>query len=69
VAEFLCKLCGAASPAGIGYVGEPERDYPAVGCPNPHVATMPPLRPYREQPTRAQDARWRVLADADQATS
>ena len=34
---YICKNCGAESPAGIGYVGQPERNEPAEGCEHPHV--------------------------------
>ena len=37
MAKFLCKVCGAASPPGIGYVGEPVAAHPAPDCPNPHA--------------------------------
>lgn len=34
---YLCKNCGAESPAGIGYAGKPEASTPAADCQNPHA--------------------------------
>jgi hypothetical protein len=34
---YICKNCGAESPVGIGYVGEPERPEPIEDCEHPHV--------------------------------
>lgn len=40
-ARYICKQCGAESPAGIGYVlgpgKRPERSEPDPTCPNQHV--------------------------------
>lgn len=33
---YICKRCGAESPVGIGYAGQPDVDEPAPDCPNPH---------------------------------
>lgn len=38
---FICKRCGAESPVGIGYAGEPVSDVPAAGCPNFHEGFEP----------------------------
>jgi ribosomal protein L40E len=39
--RFICKQCGAESPAGIGYAlapgQEPDRAEPDPGCPGPHA--------------------------------
>lgn len=34
---YICKSCGAESPAGIGYIGTPEADAPAADCINLHA--------------------------------
>jgi len=43
-ARYICKLCGAESPTGIGYVLAPGNDSmirptPWPKCPNPHKVT------------------------------
>lgn len=37
--RYTCKTCGAAAPAGIGYVTEEAGDLPqpAPTCQNPHA--------------------------------
>jgi hypothetical protein len=38
-ARYVCKRCGAESPAGIGYAATTAGPMPApaAGCPNPHA--------------------------------
>lgn len=35
--RYVCKRCGAESPAGIGYVATVVAPVPAAGCPGPHL--------------------------------
>jgi len=37
ITGYICKSCGAESPAGIGYLGAPESDSPAADCFNLHA--------------------------------
>ena len=67
--RYLCKSCGAESPAGIGYVQLNPGPLPDItpGCPNPHV-TEPPPAPYW-RPTHPANVRVHDITPAGPVTA